>query len=416
MNKRIILANIWQNIDNDQILILNGARQTGKTTLLKMIQKKLISQKKIKESHIINYDLEKSEDLAIWSDQATALKLLPKRKDLKHYLFIDEFQKSKTIGSTLKVIHDHHSHIKIIITGSASWYLDIDESMAGRKKVFNIWPLSFQEYLIWTNKDNLLPIVESKDSESLSNHSAIDIINNHYLDYITYGGYPKVVLAGDKADKASLLSELVNSYILKDIQLWNYAANTLAVRKLLTLLASQIGSVLSIESLCQSSAIGRTALKNRLELLQNTFILLANQPYFTNKQKELVKSPKLYLVDTGLRNSLLSNFSILPQTKDFGYLAENSVVTELYKNSSILDKIHFWRTKIGGEVDIIKKKENDLVPIEVKSGNANSIPSGLKSFINSYHPTEAYVLNWSIVKDIDYMKTKVKFRPLWYQI
>lgn len=416
MNKRIIFANIWENINNNQILILNGARQTGKTTLLKMIKEKLISDKNIAESQISNYDLERSEDLALWSDQVTALKLLPKNNDQTHYLFIDEFQKSKNIGSTLKVIHDHYPYIKIIITGSASWYLNIDESMAGRKKIFNIWPLSFQEYLTWINKNNLLSIVESKESQVLNNQSTINIINNHYLDYITYGGYPKVVLAGDKTDKTSLLVELVNSYILKDIQLWNYAANTLEVKKLLTLLASQIGSVLSIESLCQSSGIGRTALKNRLEILQNTFILSANQPYFTNKQKELVKSPKLYLVDTGLRNSLLSNFSILPHTKDFGYLAENCVVTELYKNSSILDNIHFWRTKVGGEVDIIKKKENDLIPIEVKAGDTNSIPSGLKSFINNYHPAEAYILNWSHIQDIGYMKTKVKFRPLWYQV
>ena len=198
--------------------------------------------------------------------------------------------------------------------------------------------------------------------------------------------------------------------------MWNYAANSLEVKKLLTILASQVGSTLSIENLSINSGLGRTALKNRLELLQNTFILVNNPPYFTNKLKELVKSPKTYLVDTGLRNSLLNNFSIQPQTNDFGKLAENFVVTELYKQSNVLDSLCYWRTKTGQEVDIIKKHENQLVPIEIKSGSWRKIPSGIKSFINQYSPPKAYVLNWDVVKDEKYKNTKVLFRPLWFTV
>lgn len=412
MFERQIFNQIWQDIETDKVLLLNGARQTGKTTLLKMIQEKLIKEKNISPSQIHFFDLEKSEDLAVWSKQANALEILPK-DDQKQYLFIDEFQRSETIGSTLKVIHDHYPNFKTIITGSASWYLNIDESMAGRKKVFSIWPLSFQEYLNWKADQNIQKLYQTDNLEVFTNE-VIDLINGYLLDFISYGGYPEVVLENDKKIKTDLLSDLINSYILKDIQIWNYAANTLEVKKLLTILASQVGSLLSLNSLSLNSSLGRNALANRLELLQNTFVLSLNQPYFTNKLKEIIKSPKIYLADTGLRNFLLDNFSIIPQTKDFGHNAENFVAMELSKNASVLDKIYYWRTKTGQEVDFVKKQENNLIPIEVKSGNYAKIPEGLKSFIRQYHPKKAFVLNWSIIQELEYQDCAIYFRPLWF--
>lgn len=413
MLERQVFNEIWQNIETDKILLLNGARQTGKTTLLKMVQEKLIKEKNISPEQTHFFDLEKSGNLSIWSNQYSALETLPKNGKEKHYLFIDEFQKSKTIGSTLKVIHDHYPHIKAIVTGSASWYLDIDESMAGRKLVIDIWPLSFQEYMSWSADENVQKIYSSKNMEVFT-VEIIDLINKYLLDFITYGGYPGIVLEKDKAVKPRLLSDIIDSYILKDIQFWNYVANAIEVKKLLTILASQSGSLLSLNSLSLNSGFGRSALKNRLELLQNTFVLKLNQPYFTNKIKEIIKSPKIYLVDTGLRNSLLNNFSVIPQTTGFGYNAENFAAMELAKHSDILDEIHFWRTKIGQETDFIKKRENILIPAEVKGGNEENIPEGLKSFIRQYHPQNAYVLNWSTIKDVSYKNCLVHFRPLWF--
>lgn len=413
MLERQVFNEIWQNIETDKILLLNGARQTGKTTLLKMVQEKLIKEKNISPEQTHFFDLEKSGNLSIWSNQYSALETLPKNGKEKHYLFIDEFQRSKTIGSTLKVIHDHYPHIKAIITGSASWYLDIDESMAGRKRVIDIWPLSFHEYMSWSADENIQKIYSSENMEVFT-VEIIDLINKYLLDFITYGGYPEIVLEKDKAVKPRLLSDIIDSYILKDIQFWNYAANTIEVKKLLTLLASQSGSLLSLNSLSLNSGLGRSALKNRLELLQNTFVLKLNQPYFTNKIKEIIKSPKIYLVDTGLRNSLLNNFSVISQTTGFGYNAENFAAMELAKHSDTFDEIHFWRTKTGQETDFVKKHENTLIPVEAKGGNEENIPEGLKSFIRQYHPENAYVLNWSTVKDVSYKNCLVRFRPLWF--
>ncbi|MFH1739133.1 MAG: DUF4143 domain-containing protein, partial [bacterium] len=156
------------------------------------------------------------------------------------------------------------------------------------------------------------------------------------------------------------------------------------------------------------------ALVSRLDLFQNTFILHLLRPYFTNKIKELVKNPKVFLVDTGIYNNLMQDYSLLPQTPKFGQLAENFVVNELHKNSQLLDQIHFWRTKQGQETDIILQRGSTLIPIEVKSGAVTDIPTGLQSFIRQYSPAEAYVLNWSVIKDTKFGNCTVRFRPLWW--
>lgn len=412
--ERTVFANIWENIENNKIILLNGARQVGKSTILDLIEKKLISEKNIKQSNILRYDLEKTSDLEIWSDQTTALANLPNNPE-KYYIFIDEFQKSKTIGSTLKVLHDHYQNLKIIITGSATWYLDIDESLAGRKIIFPIWTLSFQEFLS-IDKQRLSEQIDlANDNIASLTNSKITEINNNLIQFLTYGAYPEVVLA-NKSTKIQILSDLLNSYLTRDVQLWNYSINSLQLKHLMTILAGQIGSLLEISSLCKNSGIGRTAIVNRLELLQNTFITTQLKPFFTNKIKELTKNPKLFFNDLGLRNMLMENFTPKPQTSEFGGLAENFVAMELLKNQTETKTLFYWRTPSKQEVDFVIKQENKLIPIEVKSGNESSVPSGLKSFIHKYSPEITYVLNWSEIKEETIGKTKILFRPLWWKI
>lgn len=415
LKNRKIFAEIWKNIDNHLILLLNGARQVGKTTLMKMVIEKLQTEKNIQADQILWFDLEQSDDLDTWSSQTFALSRLPKNNQKKYYLFIDEFQRSKTIGSILKVIHDHYPHIKTIITGSASWYLDIDESMAGRKQVINIWPLDFSEFIQWSENDKFQSLYQSAaDNISDTPPEIIKMINNKFWLFANIGGYPQTVMSQNDEDKAKVLRELINSYLLRDIKIYNYAVNSLEVKKLLIILASLSGNLLSIDSLSTNTKMGRAVLVNRLELLQNTFIVNLVQPYFTNKIKEITKSPKIYFTDNGLRNSLLNNLSVPAQTTEFGHLAENAIALELLKNINYSESIYFWRTVRKQEVDIIKKRESSLIPIEIKSSNEENIPDGLKSFIRQYNPKDAYVLNWSIVKDISYQNCAVHFRPLWF--
>ncbi len=413
--KRKIIANIWKNIDNNKIFILNGARQTGKTTILKIIKQKLIQEKNVAKDCIFWYDLEKTEHLQIWSNQITVLSCLPIKSNKKYYIFIDEFQKSKNIGSILKVLHDHHPNFKIIITGSATWYLNIDESLTGRKEIFPIWPLSFDEFVEHYNNDVTFYYKSIFKNIKTIIPAGIEKINNILLEFLTFGGYPEVILAV-KDNKIKILSELLNSYLTCDIQIWNYNANSIQVKNILTLLASQVGALLQTSNLSNNSGLGRTALINRLELLENTFILYLIKPFFSNKIKELTKNPKIFLIDIGFRNMLLKNFSVIPQTLEFGKLAENFVAIEIAKNLKESETLYFWRTPSGQEVDFVLKREGEIIPIEIKSGNEPTVPYGLKSFIHKYSPKIAYVLNWTIIKDKKINNTKILFRPLWWKI
>lgn len=418
MIKREIFSKVWEKIDSHEILLLNGPRQVGKTTLMNQIREKLIKERNVLPERIFWFDLEMSEDLLIWSSQTSALAALPINDTAnKYYLFIDEFQKSKTIGSTLKVIHDHYPHFKTIITGSASWYLNIDESLAGRKRVIPIWPLNFYEFLdLPPNQKTKIIFTAAAKEPKIIDAKTLEIINARLLEYLTYGGYPAVITAGDKAEKEKILSEIINSYILKDIQLYNYAANTLQVKKILTLLADRVGSLLDVNNLALNAGLGRAAILNRLDLLVNTFILHLLPPYFTNKTKELVKNPKIYLIDSGLKNRLLNNFSLLPQTKYLGQAAENYILTELLKENGERQTFFYWRTKIGQEIDFIIKQGRELIPVEVKSGSERDLPDNLKQFINFYKPKNAFLLNWSVIKDVKFEQCLVKFRPLWFPL
>lgn len=417
MKNRQIFAKIWEYIDTPDIVILNGARQVGKSTLLKMTREKLNAERNTPSGHIHTYDLEKVDDLALWSNQ-TAVLALPFFSDTtKHFVFIDEFQRSTNIGSTLKVIHDHYPQIKCFATGSATWYTSIDESMAGRKIVIPIWPLSFSEFLEWQENQELYTQYKlaTKNKNSIT-IPIIEKINLALVQFLTYGGYPAVVNAKETHHKTEILSELINSYLLRDIQLWNYATDPLQVKKILTLLASNTGGLLDIQNLCVNASITRPIATNRLNLLENTFIINLLKPYFTNKISELIKNPKVYMVDTGLANNLLDNFIPTPQTDSFGKLAENFVVMELYKQKYSDYRFNFWRTKQKQEVDIIIQNQGQLIPVEVKSGNCTTIPTSLTAFIKKYHPKIAYVLNWSHVGEIKYENCNVLFRTLWQEI
>ncbi len=287
--------------------------------------------------------------------------------------------------------------------------------MAGRKIVIPIWPLNFLEYIEWQNDADLTSALQMAGRDvSLLSPAILNRINLTLVKFITYGGYPAVALANETERKKQIISELLNSYLLRDAQLANYAADPLQVKKILTILADQTGGLLDIQNLCVNTGLTRTIIINRLALLQNTFILHLLRPYFTNKLKELVKNTKVFLVDTGIYGGLMQDFSLTPQTTEFGQLAENFAITEINKHADITDQFLYWRTKQGQEVDLVWKHNGALTPIEIKGGNCDRVPSGLLSFIRSYQPTQAYVLNWSIVKDEKFGNCLVKFRPLWW--
>ncbi|MDI6786398.1 MAG: DUF4143 domain-containing protein, partial [bacterium] len=214
--------------------------------------------------------------------------------------------------------------------------------------------------------------------------------------------------------KTVLLLEIYRSYIRKDIKDFAEIENVPAFNNLIELLSHQIGNLVNISDLTNSLSISRPTVENNLFLLQNTFIVLELPPFYTNRRQEIVKSSKVFFYDIGLRNSIMRNFEPLLQRTDKGMLFENSVFSELCKQLSFLETLHFWRSKSKAEVDFIIRGK-DIIPIEVKYSNFNSpkIPSGLRSFINTYNPKAAFVITFDYFGEKLLQGTHVFFIPAW---
>ena len=394
-------------LDKPDIVLILGARQVGKTTLLDLL-KKDIKQKWGDSKNILTFNLEDT-------DQLTALNGNPKYfneycilsgadPDKESIVLIDEIQYLDDPSHFLKYIADFEPSLKLIITGSTSILIKkFKDSVTGRKKLFTLFPLDFQEFLLFKSKTRQLSAV---DKLKLKNFDLdkIDVdperiepikreIGLLFEEYILYGGYPKVVLAGARMEKLEELKELYEAYELKDVNILFNIANITAFRNLFKVLAGSIGCLLNVNELSGTIGIGRDTVRRYLSVLENSFIISTLQPFHSNIRKELTKMPKLFFHDTGLRNFALRNFSEISFRPDKGSLFENAVFCELFRNLGIIDQLYFWRTISKSEVDFVLTGERKLA-FEVKSSSASNIKihKGLKAFKKIYADFEQIVV------------------------
>ncbi|OGK09722.1 hypothetical protein A2767_07730 [Candidatus Roizmanbacteria bacterium RIFCSPHIGHO2_01_FULL_35_10] len=402
LKPRKILRQIIRFLDEKEIILLYGMRQTGKTHLLYLIANYFIKNKKVDKKQIVYFDLEniadfeKLEKLKDFNDLITILK-----KDIqvdftkKVYVFIDEIQYLTSPSSFLKYLYDHHKEkIKFIVTGSSSLEIKkkFTDALTGRVFRFELEPLSYEEFL---NFKKLLP---SKRT---------------FSDFVIYGGFPAVSLKKDNQIRERLLKEIYSLYIRRDIRDLGNIEDVISFNKLGGVLAAQIGGLLSDVNLANVVAISRPTIRNYLFLLENTFVVYLLLPFFTNPKKEITKMPKVYFNDTGIRNAVLNNFTVLDKRIDMGALVENTVFAEFKKKT--IEKIHFWRSDRKQEVDFIIKNKNQLIPIEVKYQSMRKVivPSNLAYFIKKYKSERAYVLTKELEDMIYLDKTQVIFYPCW---
>jgi len=416
MKNRQIFDKLWQNINSSDILTLIGARQVGKTTLMLMLKEKLIKESKINESNIYFYDLEGLTDRQIWQDRVIIEKrLVQNSKDKKIYVFIDEFQKVPEITSTLKYFHDHFENIKFVISGSSSIVINnmMTESMMGRNRTFFIYPLNFQEFLEFKNLKNELELSQNFITGIPLAPSEIELLNENLREFFIFGSYPRVVLEEDGEEKKEVLKNIINNYLTKDIQLLVRKNSIPAFEKMLSIVAAQDGLLLNVNKISKILKINYQTAVRYFDILKYTYLLNFLPAFSKNIFVEISKMEKVYFSDLGFKNSLLGNFSYLENSLTAGFIAENFAISEALKNIKDGDKVFYWRTKQGQEVDIILKKENLIIPIEVKSGSENSIPSGLKSFIKRYNSAKAYVLNKDIIKKEKFGDCEIEYLPIW---
>lgn len=399
----IITRNQFGTLLNDKnnhaITVLMGARQVGKSTLMDEIQAQLGTCRAI--------NLENPLHMKIFRDGYTSfIQEVP-----EPVVFIDEFHYYPNITSVFKAIYDLNPEKKIYASGSSSleMHQHLKESLAGRKKEYLIYPFSFSEWLQRTGES--IP--------SFQDHIPIELKSQ--LDYrmkpfLTYGAMPGLTGLTDDLQYRDYLFNLYQTYIAKDIKTFLKESSIMAFNKVIEYLVIHNTGMLNLNELSTMSGISMRQVQQQIDVLVGTYVLRLLRPLFTNKGKELVKTPKIYFYDQGVANAIMSDFRSPDKRQDCGALYEQFVYWELEKSLDIRFTLHYWRTADQHEVDFVVVKDREYLPIEVKtSWQAGKIPPGLKAFLRYYPETRnAVVLSNCLADPVKLDHCTIHFHP-WYR-
>ena len=396
---RKAISSIAKFLDDDEIIVLHGARQVGKTSIIKILIS-VISKLKIPESNIVYFDLEDFNLVELCNkgvekviDYLTGINC---DFNKKIYLFIDEIQYLKNPSSFLKLFYDRYkTKVKIIVTGSSSFGIKskFKNSLVGRTVNFEIFTLDFEEFLWFKEKKIRLG---TKLPDILQNE-----LGDLYTEYALMGGYPAIVLEKSVEKKEFKLKQIINTYIKKDIRDLADIRNINKFNILLKLLASQSGNLLNILELSNTLGIARQTIEDYLFILENTYIIKKIYPFYKNIRSELTKMPKVYLEDTGIANILANKtFGMVLS----GGLFENSIYMNLRRNSPV-ENIYFWRTNKGQEVDFILDSKK-LMPIEVKLRFRDKLIKNALYFLDKYNTGYVICITLNKNKNSKYINVK----------
>ena len=356
--KRAITESIESELSkkNSKIIVIYGARQVGKTTLVESVLKNI--NKKILR---INGDsIGNNTDLSSRSLQK--LESLVSGYDI---LFVDEAQKIPEIGINLKILYDNLKSLKIIVTGSSSLDLasSVKEPLTGRKTQYVLYPISFLELSQGHNKHELKQLVNER---------------------MIFGAYPEVLGIKNKNERMEYIAELTEDYLYKDVLELESILHHHKLRDLLRLIAFQVGSEVSLNELANTLGIGKNTIARYIDLLEQSFVLFTLRGFSRNLRKEVSKKPKIYFYDLGVRNAIIGNFNDIDKRDDVGVLWENFLVLERlkrneYKKHRCLQ--YFWRTHTGAELDYIEEYGGKLYGYEFKWSKMTKAP---KSWVEKY--------------------------------
>lgn len=331
--------------------VLIGARQTGKSTLLKQLADNL----RTTNQTVVLLTLERRDILLDLNQNPEHIfKYIVQPANERAVVLIDEIQYLNDPTHFLKLLYDAYSdRLKIVATGSSAFYIDrqFRDSLAGRKRNFELYTLDFDEFLLFKNQQALrqdLALLRTGQLQKSPLNAELWIALEEYL---TYGGYPAVVLQSTPDEKIERLREMRDSFVRRDILEAGISDETKLFR-LMILLASQSGSLLNTNKLANTLRLTHAATDQFLYTLQKCFYVGLVKPFYQNVRKELIKMPKVYFLDLGLRNVLINYFAPLDQRADKGALLENYVYRRLLEQYPG-DQLKFWRTADGNEVDFV---------------------------------------------------------------
>jgi len=363
---RELSERIVKKLQPNKVVIVFGARRVGKTVLVKDILSKIDEPYLSLNGEDINvHDKLANRTVENYKQILGSYKLL----------YIDEAQKIPEIGQKLKLMIDEIDGLKIIISGSSSFdiHKDAGEPLTGRKYSFNLFALSEREY----NQ------VENKISK-------IDKLKERLI----FGNYPELLHLPDQEDKKDYLNEMVSSYLLKDILVYENIKNSQKIFNLLRLIAFQIGGEVSLQELGNQLSISKNTVDKYLDLLSKVYILHKVEGFSRNLRKEITKSSRWYFLDNGIRNAVIANFNPIASRNDIGQLWENYMISERIKQQEyirISSNNYFWRTYEQQEIDWVEERDGSLFGYEFKWKESKvKIPSQWKS---TYPDAQFEVIN-----------------------
>lgn len=337
MYPRKIYSKLEEHLEREQVTVITGMRRTGKTTAVKHLMEKIASKNKL------YLDLERSDNREIFNYKNYDIILsnfIQRGIDTKQKAFVilDEIQLVKNISSIIKYLYDTFD-IKFIVTGSSSYYLKnlFSESLAGRKKIFELYPLDFSEFLTFKS----VPHEDGDFFRKNFNSAEYERLRGYYEEYLAYGGFPKVAITAKASEKKELLFDILDSYINVDVKTLADFRNLDNIRKLLKMLSQRVGTKLDYAKISRLSGISRDAVLNYIDFLEKTYIITRVPVFSRNPDREIVKAQKLYFCDNGLLD-ILSDLNS-------GSKFENAVFNQLRHQG----ELQYYSLKNGREIDFI---------------------------------------------------------------
>lgn len=376
--KRVAENQLINLLNNPKVIILLGARQVGKTTLIKRILQK-------HQGFILNLDIEVDKDRLLTVSHMAPSDAMKNLGD-PSLLIIDEAQRLPEVARIVKGWFDSNVNTKMILLGSSSLNL-LDrtaESLTGRNTKLYLPPLLFLEILSaqsWYSKEMTPKLLKENMNNQLS---------SLIKELMFFGSYPEAVIT---SEKQQYLLNLVSDYLLKDVFQSALIKSPETIKKLLMLLAYQIGSEVSLTELANNLQISRVTVEKYIDLLERSFVIFRLPAFSNNQRKEITKSTKIFFWDTGVRNALLKDFNFSNFRNDVGLLWENWVIAEFAKKNLLEgqpNNLYFWRTMSGSEVDLVIKGSNTFKAYEIKWSKPRLTGSSIKAantkaFANRYN-------------------------------
>lgn len=399
---REIEQKIVKWIDNKEIIVIRGTRQCGKTTMLNRISEILKENKtNPKKIHVISLEDDFEKD-KFEKNPKEYINLSLKEDSDRDYFLLDEIQYVKNAGKIMKLLFDTYDEkVKFIVTGSST--LDLNEMggfLVGRALFFEMYPFSFEEFLIAKEDEKILKYYQRNkvniSSPKLPDLLFLEQLNEYLKEYLTFGGYPAVVLEKDKEKKKFMLKNLFLTYIEKDIVKIYGIKYKQKIMDLIKYLASINTGIINFEDAGNTTNLYFKEVKDILSIFEGTYIISLIKPFHKNLVTELKKNPKIFFMDLGLRNFISGRFEF--SDEEFGKLLENYVLNSLRE-----EKINYWRTTAKAEVDFILNEKT--IPIEVKT--TYKITRSLRSFISEYNPKVALIINLA-----GSLKSKINNTPI----